>query len=119
MSYVPAYVLCALRPVLTPILILDSLAPKASEFRLRLDVNDNGLKVRLRPRSHLHIPPTPDLSGLLVEGTEVFDTKELRDRAAKSRSRSPKKKMRAAEPGDDEFTDENQSPKMQILQLKL
>jgi hypothetical protein len=67
---------------------------------------------------------------------EVFDTKELQDRAAKSRSRSPKKRMRAVEPGDDELanndelascdgsaspqsyankhsTDENQSPKRQ------
>jgi hypothetical protein len=36
---------------------------------------------------------------------ELFDTKELQDRAAKSRSRSPKKRMRAAEPGDDELVD--------------
>jgi hypothetical protein len=34
---------------------------------------------------------------------EVFDTKELQDTAAKSRSRSPKKRMRAAEPGDDKW----------------
>lgn len=36
---------------------------------------------------------------------EVFDTKELQDRAAKSRSRSPKKRMRAAEPSNDELAD--------------
>jgi hypothetical protein len=52
---------------------------------------------------------------------EVLDTRQLQDRAAKSHSRSPKKRMRAEEPDDDELadndgsasTDENQSPKRQ------
>jgi hypothetical protein len=36
---------------------------------------------------------------------EVSDTKQLQDRVAKSRSRSPKNRMRATEPGDDELAD--------------